>query len=90
MARCITTDQITVQVLFFATLKERAGTDGHVISIPAETSVAAFKDLLRQELPGLPEGASAMLVAVNQEYAFEHEMIPEGAEIALFPPVSGG
>lgn len=77
-------------MLFFATLKERAGTASHTISIPAETSVAAFKGLLRQELPGLPEGPSAMLVAVNQEYAFEHEMIPDGAEIALFPPVSGG
>jgi len=30
------------------------------------------------------------LVAINKEYAFDQEEIPQGAEIALFPPVSGG
>lgn len=31
-----------------------------------------------------------MLISVNQEYAFDDVVIPDGAEIALFPPVSGG
>lgn len=30
------------------------------------------------------------LVAVNQNYAFNEDTIPENAEVALFPPVSGG
>ena len=30
------------------------------------------------------------LVAVNQNYAFDEDTIPENAEVALFPPVSGG
>ena len=89
-ARCTTTDQFTVNVLFFATLKERAGTDTHSINIPIGTSIVAFKQLLRAELPNLPDGGSTMLVAVNKEYAFDEEIIPKGAEIALFPPVSGG
>ncbi len=84
------TDSFSVNVLFFATLKERAGTDSHSISIPSETSVVKFRQLLRAELPGLPDGGSSMLVAINKEYAFDEEIIPEGAEIALFPPVSGG
>lgn len=31
-----------------------------------------------------------LLVAINKEYAFDGEQIPANAEIALFPPVSGG
>ena len=27
---------------------------------------------------------------INQAYAFDEEVIPDGAEVALFPPVSGG
>ncbi|HEY4717695.1 MAG TPA: molybdenum cofactor biosynthesis protein MoaE, partial [Anaerolineales bacterium] len=37
-----------------------------------------------------PQSSSSMLVAVNQQYAFDRDVIPAGAEIALFPPVSGG
>jgi molybdopterin synthase catalytic subunit len=29
-------------------------------------------------------------VAVNKEYSFDEDLIPRGAEVALFPPVSGG
>ena len=31
-----------------------------------------------------------MLVSVNQEFAFDDDLVPESAEVALFPPVSGG
>jgi molybdopterin converting factor small subunit len=30
------------------------------------------------------------LISINQEYVFDEVVIPPGAEIALFPPVSGG
>lgn len=89
-ARCITTSLQSVDLLFFATLKERTGTERSSIEIPAQTTVAQFKILLREKFPNLPEGDSSLLVAVNKEYAFDQEVIPAGAEIALFPPVSGG
>jgi len=38
----------------------------------------------------LQEALDSALVAVNHEFAFDEEIIPAGAEIALFPPVSGG
>jgi molybdopterin synthase catalytic subunit len=31
-----------------------------------------------------------MLVSINQSFAFDGELIPDHAEIAFFPPVSGG
>ena len=79
-----------VELLFFATLKEHAGTERATIDIPEKTTVAEFKALLREKFPNLPEGNSSLLVAVNKEYAFDQEEIPLEAEIALFPPVSGG
>lgn len=79
-----------VNILFFATLKDRAGTARAELQIPDEIDVSALKDLLFQEFPALPKSRASLLVAINMEYAFDAEKIPRGAEIALFPPVSGG
>jgi molybdopterin converting factor small subunit len=38
----------------------------------------------------LSPARNSMLVAVNREYAGDDQIIPAGAEVALFPPVSGG
>jgi len=79
-----------VKILFFATLKEKAGITQTELELPEHTSVSALKKILFDSFPNLPSSSSGMLVAVNKEYAFDQEEIPAGAEIALFPPVSGG
>jgi len=79
-----------VTVLFFATLKDKAGTTGINLDLPENCNVFELKQILFQRFPSLPQSSSSMLVAVNQQYAFDRDVIPAGAEIALFPPVSGG
>jgi molybdopterin converting factor subunit 1 len=79
-----------VSILFFATLKEKTGLAQSEITIPDQCTVAELKQVLFAHFPNLPKSASAILVAVNKEYAFDNELIPPAAEIALFPPVSGG
>lgn len=79
-----------VKILFFATLKEKAGTAQAELDLPERASVAVLKKLLFERFPNLPTSSSSVLVAVNKEYAFDKDEIPAGAEIALFPPVSGG
>lgn len=79
-----------VTVLLFATLKEKAGTANAELELPEGANVSAFKLALFAKFPALPQAGSAMLVAVNKEYAFDDEPIPNGAELAVFPPVSGG
>jgi molybdopterin converting factor small subunit len=32
----------------------------------------------------------SVLITINREYAFDEAVVPTDAEIALFPPVSGG
>jgi molybdopterin converting factor subunit 1 len=83
-------DQGQVSVRFFATLRAKAGVDRHKLKVDDGITVAEFKTRLREDLPGLPESGSGMLVAIGKDYAFDEEAIPSGAEIAVFPPVSGG
>ena len=79
-----------VTVLFFATLRQFAGTPRLEFDIVEGTSVADFKTKLGEHLPALVIALETSLVSINKEYAFPEEIIPEGAEIAIFPPVSGG
>lgn len=79
-----------VKVLFFATLKEKAGVTEADLELPDGADVAEFKKTLFARFANLSQAASSMLVAVNKEYAFDADPIPTGAEVALFPPVSGG
>jgi molybdopterin converting factor subunit 1 len=79
-----------VTALFFATLRDRAGIKSVELQIPPETNVADFKAILTQKYPALAGLTGHVLVAINHEYVFDGAIIPNHAEIALFPPVSGG
>jgi len=82
--------QRLVTVLFFATLKERTGERQTSLELPAGASVRDLKAQLIAKYPGLAAMSASMLVSVNKEFAFDDEVIPGGAEVAVFPPVSGG
>ena len=79
-----------VKLLFFATLRERAGTRSMELDIPDELTVQGLMDKISMEYPNLKESMLSVLVTVNREYAFEDAVIPPNAEIGMFPPVSGG
>jgi molybdopterin synthase catalytic subunit len=82
-------NQITI--LFFATLRDRAGVKSIQLQIPRELSMAEFKTLLSEKYPALAGLMDHTLISINHEYVFDDATIPEDAEIALFPPpVSGG
>ncbi len=79
-----------IKVLFFATLRDRAGARSVEMDLSNEITVRGLKDRLATEYPNLGESMNSALVAINQEYAFDEAVIPPSAEIAIFPPVSGG
>jgi molybdopterin synthase catalytic subunit len=81
---------INVNVLFFATLRERAGTKYTVLQMNDASTVKDLKISLASRFPQLSDLLSTTLVAINKEYADDTSIIPDQAEIALFPPVSGG
>jgi len=79
-----------IKVLFFATLRDRAGTKNADLEIPAETTVQALKDMVVVAFPGLKETMATVVISINREFAFDESIVPENAEVAMFPPVSGG
>lgn len=79
-----------ITVLFFATLRDWAGTKSINLEIPTETTVAHLRTLLCEKYFPLRGRADYALVSVNREYVYNETEIPDGAEVALFPAVSGG
>ncbi|RPI90117.1 MAG: MoaD/ThiS family protein [Chloroflexi bacterium] len=79
-----------VKLLFFATLRDRAGAKSMELDIPADLTIQGLKDKISEEYPNLRESMSSVLVTINREYAFDEAVIPPDAELAMFPPVSGG
>jgi molybdopterin converting factor subunit 1 len=81
-----------IKVLFFATLRDRAGTRSAELEVQPGLTIEQLKLLLVERYPGLraQDLLRHCLASINHEYRFDETVIPEGAEIALFPPVSGG
>ena len=79
-----------VKVFFFATLRDKAGVMKSEMELPPQSTVADFKILVMKKFPEIADSMESTLISINKEVAFEDEVIPVGAEIALFPPVSGG
>jgi molybdopterin converting factor subunit 1 len=79
-----------IKLLFFATLRDRAGTRSVELDVPPDLTVQGLKDRLSIDYPNLKESMSSVLTTINREYAFDDAVIPQDAELAMFPPVSGG
>jgi molybdopterin converting factor subunit 1 len=78
------------KVLFFATLRDKTGIREVVIEYPAGSLIADIKMKLLDMYPNLGPSMETIIVAMNHEFAFDDSVVQDGAEIALFPPVSGG
>jgi molybdopterin converting factor subunit 1 len=78
------------KVLFFATLREKTGVHETRIEFQTGASVMDIKILLLEKYPNLKTSMDSIIVAMNHEFAFDENLVPDEAEIAVFPPVSGG
>jgi molybdopterin synthase catalytic subunit len=81
---------VRVKLLFFATLRDRAGVKSLELEIPEGMTVRELKDKISAEYSNLKPSMETVLVSVNKDYAFDETVLPPGAEVAMFPPVSGG
>lgn len=79
-----------ITVLFFATLRDYAGVKSVELDLAPGTTVQELKKYLTKTYPKLTESMKTVLVAVNREFGFDENIIPDDAEVAIFPPVSGG
>jgi molybdopterin synthase catalytic subunit len=79
-----------VRVLFFSILKDIAGAPNLEVDVPEGATVQGLKDVLVRKIPGLKNALDTAVVSINLEFAFDEDPLPEKAEVAFFPPVSGG
>lgn len=83
---------LTVRVRYFAALREALGADERV-QLPAGSTLAALRDALigrGGEHARLLARGRAVRCALDQAMADESAALHDGAEVAFFPPVTGG
>ena len=76
-----------VRVLYFGVLKESLGRESEMVELPEAARVA---DLMARFEGEGAEWMRSIAVAVNREYARREDVLRDGDEVALLPPVSGG
>jgi molybdopterin converting factor small subunit len=81
---------VNVKVLLFAQARERAGRSNVTLALAPGARVGDALDALEREHPGLATLRPHLAVAVNGALARDGDAVPDGAELALLPPVSGG
>lgn len=81
-----------VQIRYFASIREALG-PGEVVELSAGSTLGTLRDVLiargGSHAEALARGR-ALRAALNQVMAEESALVPEGSEIAFFPPVTGG
>ncbi len=78
-----------INILPFGIAKDIFKTDSAVINFPEELTVGKLKAFLESKYPPLKQ-LDSYLIAVNDGYASSDDVIQEGDEVAIIPPVSGG
>lgn len=79
-----------IKILFFATLRDRAGQRQMSLELAEDARVRDLKDVLKAMNANLAPALESVLVSIDREYASDEQLIPDGSEVAFFPPVSGG
>src|SRR3984957_1132638 len=81
-----------VRVIPFGVLKDWLGASATTAELPVGATVAVLLERLRTTLPAGAgsEILSSIAVSVNAEYAQAAQILHDGDEVGLLPPVSGG
>ena len=85
---------MAVKLVYFAWVREKIGKGEETIERPSPK--AAVGDLSRHLKSLGPEDDAAVehghviRAAINQEHAEHDELVNDGDEVALFPPMTGG
>ncbi|MDP2004826.1 MAG: molybdopterin converting factor subunit 1 [Rubrivivax sp.] len=81
-----------IQVRYFAALREALGAQ-ETVELPVGSTLGSLRDQLIASSPRHAEVLArgrALRGAVNQAMSDDRTPVPEGAEVAFFPPVTGG
>ncbi len=77
-------------VRFFALYRERAACNSHSLTLSEGATVADMTSEIRNLFPRLAPPEVKIVVAVNADYADPGDLLHQGDDVCLIPPVSGG
>ncbi|PNS09483.1 MoaD/ThiS family protein [Solilutibacter silvestris] len=78
----------TVQLQYYAQLREQAGRSSETVSTAAADLRALYREL--RERHGFSLDSDALKVAVNNEFSTWDRALHEGDTVVFIPPVAGG
>lgn len=76
-----------MNILFFASLRERFNTELYSVDLPSGSTVSDLFNVIENDLGNLPQNT---ICAINHNVSQPDEVIYESDEVALYPPVTGG
>ncbi|HXU44011.1 MAG TPA: molybdenum cofactor biosynthesis protein MoaE [Thermoanaerobaculia bacterium] len=79
-----------IRLLAFATASDALGASERDLDLPAGATVEDLRTRLLADFPALSRLWPRLAIAIDGRLARPGEAIPDGAEVALLPPVSGG
>ena len=79
-----------IRVLFFGILKDLAGFPTDKLELPENSTLADLLTHYGAKTPQLQQHFPGIAMSINQEFACPSDVLHDGDEVALLPPVSGG
>lgn len=79
-----------VRVLLFGALKDLMPLQSDAVELPEQSTAEQLLCRIMGSAPQAQKFAGSLAIAVNREYAQPHQVLQDGDEVALLPPVSGG
>lgn len=77
-----------VKVLFFAHLRDAAGDESATFDAAGKT-VVELKAMVVEKYPEI-QSLDSVMVAINEEFSNDTDVLKEDDTVAFIPPVSGG
>jgi molybdopterin synthase catalytic subunit len=81
---------VKVEVQFFSYFKDVAGCSAISEELPERATVRQLMERVHERFPKLAPAARSTLVAIGLEYASPDQILKDGDQVSLFPPVQGG
>jgi molybdopterin synthase catalytic subunit len=81
---------VRIRVLYFAVFRERIGRDEEDLDVPVGATVADAIAALAGKHGAVAQLRGKFRVAVDQEFSDDAQVLTDGCELALIPPVAGG
>jgi molybdopterin converting factor subunit 1 len=81
---------MNIKVKFFSSHREAVGQDSLLLDLEEGTSIDQVVELLISDYPKISELLNFTVLSLNHNYAQGEDILKDGDELAMFPPVGGG